>query len=111
MPNQGRYVKDKSEMSNRCIMIVGLFEAAMLVCFAASWPFNLVKAYHARTNVGTSILFMLIILMGYLFGVANKIVSDDINYVLCFYILDIFLVSAGVLIYIRNRFIDSNNEA
>lgn len=94
-------------------MIVGIFEAAMLVCFAASWPFNLRRAYLARTNVGTSITFMSIVLIGYLFGVANKLVNDDINYVLAFYILDIALVSAGVLIYIRNRKFDSlsrNND-
>ena len=94
-------------------MIVGIFEAAMLVCFAASWPFNLRRAYLARTNVGTSITFMSIVLIGYLFGVANKLVNDDINYVLAFYILDIALVSAGVLIYIRNRKYDNlsrNND-
>ena len=94
-------------------MIVGIFEAAMLVCFAASWPFNLRRAYLARTNVGTSITFMSIVLIGYLFGVANKLVNDDINYVLAFYILDIALVSAGVLIYIRNRKFDNlsrNND-
>ena len=79
----------------------------MLVCFAASWPFNLLKAYRARTNVGTSLLFMLIVLLGYIFGIANKLVSDDISYVLAFYLLDLTLVLTGVLIYIRNRSIDN----
>ncbi len=88
-------------------MIVGIFEAAMLICFAASWPFNLVKAYKARTNVGTSILFMSIVLLGYVCGIINKLVNDDINYVLAFYILDLLLVTIGVLIYLRNMRIDS----
>ncbi|MBE6523364.1 MAG: hypothetical protein E7Z65_00605 [Thermoplasmata archaeon] len=79
----------------------------MLICFAASWPFNLVKAYRARTNVGTSILFMSIVLLGYVCGIINKLVSDDINYVLAFYILDLLLVTIGVLIYLRNMRIDS----
>jgi hypothetical protein len=87
-------------------MITGIFEAAMLVCFAASWPFNLRKAFRARTNVGTSILFMSIVLLGYIFGVVNKLINDDISYVLAFYILDIGLVSTGVLIYLRNRKFD-----
>ncbi|MBO6083812.1 MAG: hypothetical protein J6W72_00075 [Candidatus Methanomethylophilaceae archaeon] len=81
----------------------------MLVCFAASWPFNLRKAFRARTNVGTSILFMSIVLLGYIFGVVNKLINDDISYVLAFYILDIGLVSTGVLIYLRNRKFDSKN--
>ena len=75
----------------------------MLICFAVSWPFNLRKSLRAGTNIGTSLPFMLIILVGYLFGVANKIVNDDITYVLGFYLLDIGLVSAGVAIYERNR--------
>ena len=88
-------------------MIVGIFEAAMLVCFAVSWPFNLMKAYKARTNVGTSILFMSIVLLGYICGIINKLVNDDINYVLAFYILDLCLVTVGILIYLRNMRFDS----
>jgi uncharacterized membrane protein YczE len=91
-------------------MVIGIFEAAMLICFAASWPFNLRKAYRARTNVGTSIAFMLIILMGYMFGVINKLVNDDITYVLAFYILDIALVGTGVAIYMRNRGFDTERS-
>ena len=87
-------------------MAFGLLEAAMLVCFAVSWPFNLTKAYRARTNIGTSIVFMLAILAGYLFGIANKIVNDDITYVLAFYVFDFLLVFTGVIIYIRNGRLD-----
>lgn len=87
-------------------MIYGIFEAAMLVCFAASWPFNLLKAYRARTNVGTSAVFMSIVLIGYLFGLANKVVNNDISYVVAFYLLDLALVTAGLLIYVRNGKLD-----
>ena len=80
----------------------------MLICFAFSWPFNIVKNYRARTNVGTSIFFMSIVLMGYIFGIANKFVSDDVNYVLAFYFLDLFLVTIGILVYIRNRRFTAN---
>ena len=92
-------------------MIPGIFEALMLICFAASWPFNLKKAYSSKTNVGTSLIFMLIVLAGYLFGIANKIVNNDITYVMGFYILDLALVSAGVLIYMRNRRLDIDGAA
>jgi len=84
-------------------MIPGIFEALMLVCFAASWPFSLVKSYRARTNASTSILFMSIVLLGYLFGIVNKFVSDEVNYVLAFYIFDLGLVSLGIMIYFRNK--------
>ena len=100
-------VKKKYYIEVDGVMITGIFEAAMLVCFAASWPFNLRKAFRARTNVGTSILFMSIVLVGYVCGVINKLINDDISYVLAFYLLDIALVSTGVLIYLRNKKYDS----
>jgi len=92
-------------------MIYGIFEAAMLVCFAASWPFNLLKAYRARTNVGTSAVFMSIVLIGYLFGLANKVVNNDISYVVAFYLLDLALVTTGLLIYVRNGRLDRERAA
>ncbi len=92
-------------------MIYGLFEVAMLLCFAASWPFNLLKAYRARTNVGTSVIFMAVVLLGYIFGIVNKVVNDDVNYVVAFYILDLALVATGILIYLRNGRLDRQKEA
>ena len=94
-------------------MIPDVFEAAMLICFAASWPFNLLKAYKARTTIGTSVTFMIIVLLGYICGIADKFVSDDITYVLAFYLFDLGLVTIGVIIYLRNRRLDliANNSA
>jgi uncharacterized membrane protein YczE len=91
-------------------MITGIFEAAMLVCFAASWPFNLTRAYRARTNLGTSLPFMIIIIVGYLCGIANKLVNNDITYVLAFYLFDLALVSIGLLIYARNKTLDDKTK-
>ena len=92
-------------------MIEGIFEVGMLLCFAASWPFNLTKAYRARTNIGTSILFMAVVWLGYIFGIINKLVNDDINYVLAFYLLDLLLVSIGIAIYMRNSVLDRESGA
>ena len=90
-------------------MIGGIFEVIMLLCFAAAWPANILKAYRARTAVGTSLPFMLIIEVGYVCGMLNKVVNDEVfidgvfNYVLAFYILDFCLVLIGVILYFRNR--------
>ena len=37
------------------ILATGVFEVGMLLCFAAAWPFNIMKAYRSRTAVGTSL--------------------------------------------------------
>lgn len=87
-------------------MILGIFEALMLVCFAASWPFSIMKAYKARTNVSSSFAFMSIVLVGYICGITNKLVNDDITYVFAFYILDLCLVSTGLIVYLRNRVLE-----
>ena len=79
----------------------------MLLCFAAAWPFNIVKAYRSRTAVGTSLPFMLVIEVGYVLGILNKVVRDDINYVVAFYALDIVLVGIGISLYCRNRRLDA----
>lgn len=88
------------------ILATGVFEVGMLLCFAAAWPFNIMKAYRSRTAVGTSLWFMLVIEVGYLLGILNKVVRDDVNYVVAFYILDIVLVGIGIYLYFRNSRLD-----
>ncbi len=88
-----------------------LLEMLMLLCFAASWPFNIRKSWICRTAVGKSVAFELIIELGYVFGVARKFVIDDIDYVLAFYILDITLVAIDLMLYVRNRRLDQERKA
>lgn len=93
-------------------MIAGIFEVGMLLCFAAAWPANIYKAYRARTTLGTSLPFMLIIEVGYICGMLNKYVNGEVfvdgtfNYVLAFYIFDFALVMIGIILFFRNRAID-----
>jgi len=84
----------------------GIFEVLMLLCFAISWPFNIRASLKARTAKNRSIVFELLVEMGYIFGMLNKIVNNDVNYVFAFYLLDFFLVLTDILIYVRNRRLD-----
>ncbi|AGI47982.1 hypothetical protein TALC_00989 [Thermoplasmatales archaeon BRNA1] len=88
-------------------MIAGLFEILMLLCFAVSWPFNILKSYRVRTAVGKSIMFETLVEIGYVCGMVNKIVSDDVNYVFAFYLLDFGLVAADMLLWARNKRLDA----
>ena len=87
-------------------MIHGIFEVGMMLCFAAAWPFNIARAWKARTAVGSSPLFMIVIELGYILGMINKIVNDDVNYVFAFYVLDFVLVLIALGIFVRNKAID-----
>lgn len=82
----------------------------MLICFGISWPLNLVKAYKARTAKGTSLAFILLIITGYLAGIAAKLVSGNINYVLAAYLFNLVAVSLNLAVYFRNASLDKNQQ-
>ena len=84
-------------------MIDSIFEILMLLCFATAWPFSIIKQLRTKRTEGKSILFSYIVLAGYLFGFINKIVIDEINYVIYFYILDCALVLFDIILYYRYR--------
>ena len=83
-----------------------VFETIMLLCFGASWPFNIAKSLRSRTAKGKSIYFELCIIVGYLSGVIGKLVSGNITYVLAVYVLDICMVSIDLALTLRNRRLD-----
>lgn len=86
-------------------------EAVMIVCFGISWPINIAKAWKARTAKGTSVLFYSFIWIGYAAGITNKILGASVgayqyNYVFFFYILNITMVTVGILVWFRNHRLD-----
>ena len=75
----------------------------MLLCFAAAWPFSIYKQYKTKSTKGKSVIFSFVIILGYIFGITNKFVMNDINYVLYFYFLVLCLVLIDTMLYFRNR--------
>ena len=78
------------------------FEIIMLVCFGAAWPFSIVKAYRSRENGGKSLLFLIVIFIGYLAGTANKLSykPDGVRLPL---FLNGVMVAMDIAIHFRNR--------
>ena len=94
-----------------------ILEMVMLLCFGASWPFNVVKSYRARTAKGKSLLFLILIDVGYIAGITAKLLNPaymaDFGekwYVLFFYFLNFAMVTADMVIYFRNRRLDRNSS-
>ncbi len=90
-----------------------LLEITMIVCFGISWPINVMKSYKARTAKGKSIVFMCLIVLGYIAGIASKFMNEaymaqfaDKWYVLFFYFLNMIMVMADIVLYFRNRKLD-----
>ena len=92
-----------------------ILEITMLICFGFSWPLNVIKSYTARTAKGKSLPFLLLIITGYIAGIASKFVNPAFDfadkwYVLFFYFLNLIMVSLDVVMYARNRRLDKLAE-
>lgn len=82
----------------------------MLVCFGISWPFNIAKSIRSRTAKGKSVIYEILVVVGYFFGLAAKIILGDVNYVMIFYIVDILMVTTDIILTFRNRRLDRERD-
>lgn len=94
-----------------------ILEVIMIVCFGASWPFNVVKSYKARTAKGKSPVFLCLIIFGYIAGIGAKFMNEAYMaaigekwYVIFFYFLNLVMVSADLVLYFCNRRLDRRSE-
>lgn len=85
-----------------------LLEAIMLICFGLSWPMNAYKNYQARTAAGTSWQFIALITAGYFAGIAAKLISGNITWVLAVYVVNVLCLGLNWAVYFRNRRLDAS---
>ena len=83
-----------------------IFETLMLICFGLSWPFNISKSWKSRTAKGKSLMFELIIVVGYLCGIAGTFVTGNVTYVLIAYVINVVMVLIDILLTLRNMALD-----
>ncbi|MBR4522638.1 MAG: hypothetical protein IKO64_00145 [Kiritimatiellae bacterium] len=81
---------------------MGIFEFLMLVCFGASWPFSIAKSLKSRSTKGKSLGFLLLIELGYAFGIVHKVLYN-FNWVTYVYAILFLVVATDVVLYFRNR--------
>lgn len=91
------------------IKMAELLHIIMIVSFGASWPLNVMKSYKARTTKGKSLGFLCLIFFGYIAGIASQIMSSGHWYVLFFYVLNLIMVGADLVLYYRNYKLDKAN--
>lgn len=88
-----------------------LLEAIMLVCFGFSWPLNVYRNIKSHTAKGMSIAFILLIMAGYIAGIAAKIICHNISYVLLVYLINLAFVSVNLAVYFHNKRLDHAKSA
>lgn len=80
---------------------MSIFEVMMLICFGAAWPFSILRSARSRSNQGKSLVFLLVVLAGYLAGVAHKLLYSR-DPVLGLYVLNGAMVAVDIGFYWRN---------
>ncbi len=81
---------------------MSIWEAGMLICFGASWPFALKKTFMTKNVKGKSKLFLSLIILGYIFGIINKILNSA-DIVFWLYVINLLLVSCDFVCCILYR--------
>lgn len=80
---------------------MSVFEAMMLICFGVAWPFSIYKSWKSRTCNGKSVIFLYIILLGYVSGVTHKLLYSR-DWVIALYALNGVMVLIDILLFYRN---------
>jgi len=95
--------------------ITQICEIIMLCAFGISWPFNIAKSIRSRTAKGKSILFEIIVIVGYCFGLFGKIwvytQTGILAYSTWFYLADITMVCIDAALYVQNTGLDRIRDA
>ena len=80
-----------------------ILELIMLICFGISWPVSVCKSLRSKSTSGKSVIFMLAVIIGYIAGIASKVVGAQINYVLFMYCLNLVMVCVDLAVYFVNK--------
>ena len=80
---------------------MGVFEFLMLFCFGFSWPFSILKSIRSKSTKGKSLLFMVLVELGYVFGIIHK-AFYNYNWVIWMYVVLFVLVAVDLVLYWRN---------
>ena len=81
---------------------MSIFEVIMLLCFGAAWPFSIARSWKAKSTNGKSVFFLIILMVGYVAGILNKIVYNY-DFVMYLYILNFLMVAVDTLLWVKNR--------
>ena len=77
---------------------MSIFEAGMLICFGVSWPFAIFKVIKTKSVKGVSLLFLSVVLVGYILGIIHKYLYN-MDMVVFLYFYNAVLVLAQIVLY------------
>jgi len=80
---------------------MSVFEMIMLICFGSAWPFSIYNSYASKQNEGKSVVFLFVVLGGYISGIIHKLrhSPDPVTYL---YVANAVMVAVDIALYYRN---------
>lgn len=81
---------------------MSVLEMGMLLCFGASWPAAILKTIAAKNPVGKSMLFLALVIIGYICGALHKIFYQP-DFVFWLYILNLLMVCTDYVLVIHYK--------
>ena len=87
---------------------MSIFEAGMLICFGAAWPVSIYKSIKSKSVEGKSLMFLLIVFIGYISGFIHKFIYNR-DLVIYLYAANGIMVAIDMVLYFRNRRIQNNS--
>ena len=89
-------------------MIAKVLEATMIILFGISWPFNLFKSIKSKTTKGKSLLFLILVDVGYIAGITSKFFSTTFVWatdwwIFVIYVINFSFVTADLIVYFINK--------
>jgi hypothetical protein len=96
---------------------MNIFESIMLICFGFAWPISIYKSLVSKKTAGKSLLFLIVLQIGYVAGILFKLTeywgnlkinpNETISINLYLYILNFVMITIDELLYLRNRRIET----
>jgi hypothetical protein len=84
-----------------------ILEGGMIFCFGISWPFSIHRTWKAKKVEGKSLVFLIVVFVGYLFGMASKFAKaaggQPLETITLFYGINSMLVAIDLALYLRCR--------
>lgn len=81
---------------------MSIFEIGMLVCFGFAWPTAILKSIKSKSIEGKSLLFIYVVMTGYMFGIIHKLMFS-LDFVVVLYIINLLMVFTDLMLYYRNK--------
>lgn len=88
---------------------MSIYEILMLICFGFAWPVSIYKSMTSKSTKGKSAMFMVIVIIGYIMGILNKIFFNP-DFVIALYAINAFMVSFDLVLFYRNKKLPHNKE-